>query len=113
MDALSSRQVEFLLCRAYGWECGRQFGALGQGLWRAAIPFLRKCVISAAKLTIADLMDFAVPEISDFVGGRKCFKTAVKSAARQTLRKQLSTGSKKKTASRVIPNKSAEQTSRF
>ena len=59
----------------------------------------------------ADLLELAVPEFADFVNGRKNFKTAAKSAGRQTLRKQLASGSRR-TASRVIPTKSAKQTSR-
>ena len=60
----------------------------------------------------ADLLDFAVPEIADVVHGRENFKTAAKNVGRQTLRKQLGSGSSKRSASRVIPTKSAKQTSR-
>ena len=60
----------------------------------------------------AGLLKFPVPEIADVVSGRKNFKTAAKSVAKQTLRKQLGSGSRKRNASRVIPTKSAKQTSR-
>ena len=73
------------------------------------------CVIHfvpAAKRVGADLLELAVPETAEVVSGGKNFKTAAKSVGRQTLRKQLSSGSKKRNASRVIPTKSAKQTSR-
>ena len=60
----------------------------------------------------ADLMEFAAPEIAEVVSGRKTFKTAAKSVGIQTLRKQLGSGSIKRTASRVIPTKSSKQISR-
>ena len=54
-----------------------------------------------------------MPEIiADVVGGRKIFKRAASSVRRQTLKKQSGSGSRKKSASRVIPTKSAKQTSR-
>ena len=68
-----------------------------------------------------------MPEIAEVVSGRKNFKTAAKSVGRHTLRKQLSEGSRrrkgvvggreggsrKRTASRVIPTKSTKQISRL
>ena len=57
----------------------------------------------------ADLMEFGVPEIAEVVGGRKNFKIAAKKVGRQTLRKQLGSSSRKKTARRVIPTKSANK----
>ena len=69
--------------------------------------------ISFAKRVDADLLEFAVPEIAEVVSGREKFKTAAKSVGRQTLRKQLGEGSRRKrSASRVIPTKSAKQISR-
>ena len=94
---------------------------------RTAIPFLRKYIVPAAKRVSSDLLEFAVPEIAEVVCGRKNFKTAAKSVGRQTLRKQLCSGSskrkgaigvrqgrsRKRSASRVIPTKSAKQISRL
>ena len=57
----------------------------------------------------ADLLDSAVPEFSDVVGGREKFNTAAKSAGRKTLKKQLGSDSRTRSAGRVIPTKSAEQ----
>ena len=51
-----------------------------------------------AKRLGADLLEFAVPEIAEVVSGRKNFKTAAKSVGRQTLRKQLRSGSRKRKA---------------
>ena len=53
-----------------------------------------------------------MPQIAKVVSGRKNIKTAAKSVGRQTLRKQLGSGSKKRSASRVIQTKSAKQISR-
>ena len=53
-----------------------------------------------------------MPEIAEVVSGRKIFKTAGKSSGRQILWKQLDSGSKKRSASRVIPTKSAKQINR-
>ena len=106
---VASRQVEIPYERGVG---GRGFGALAQVIGRTAIPFLRKNIIPAAKRVGADLLEFAVPEIAEVVSGRKNIKTAAKSVGRQTVRKQLGSGSRKRTASRVIPKKSAKQISR-
>ena len=109
---VASRQVEIPYYRGVGQQRGRGFGALAQVIGRTAIPFLRKYIVPAAKRVGADLLEFAVPERAESVSGRKNFKTAAKSVGKQTLKKQLGDGSRKKTASRVIPTKSAKQTSR-
>ena len=109
---VASRQVEIPYYRGVGRQRGRGFGALAQFIGRTAIPFLRKYIVPAAKRVGADLLEFAVPEIAEVVSGRKNFKTAAKSVGRQTLRKQMGKGSRKKrSASRVIPTKSAKQIS--
>ena len=106
---VASRQVEIAFCRGVGRQRGQGFGALAQVIGRTAIPFLRKYIVPAAKRIGAELLEFPAPETAEFVSGRKNFKTAAKSVGRQTLRKQLGSGSRKKTASRVIPTKSAKQ----
>ena len=85
---------------------------------RTAFPFLRKNVVPAAKRVRADLLQFALSEIADVISGRKTFKTGAKSVRKQTLRKQLvegsrrrTAGSRKSSASGVIPTKSAKQIS--
>ena len=77
-----------------------------------AFPFLRKYIVPAAKRVGADLLEFAVPEIAKVVSGRKNLETTAKSVGRQTLRKQLGSGITKRSASKVIPTKSAKQISR-
>ena len=136
---VASRQVKIPYYRGVGRQRGRGFGALAQVIGRTAIPFLRKYIVPAAKRVGADLMEFPVPEVAEVVSGRKNFKTAAKSVGRQTLRKQLGEGSRrrepqaegslrsagrkgavggreggsrKRTASRVIPTKSTKQISR-
>ena len=110
---VASRQVEIPYYRGVGRQRGRGFGALAQVGGRTAIPFLRKYIVPAAKRVGADLLQFAVPEIAEVVSGRKNFKTAAKSVGKQILRKQLRKRSRRKrSASRVIPTKSAKQISR-
>ena len=115
---VASRQVEIPYYRGAGRQPGRGFGALSQDIGRTAIPFLRKYIVPAARHVGADL-EFAVLELAEVVSGRKNIKTAAKSVGRQTLRKQLGEGSRRRTggsrkrsASKVIPTKSAKQISR-
>ena len=116
---VASREVEVPYYRGVGRQRGRGFDALAQVIGRTAIPFLRKYIVPAAKRAGADLLEFAVPEISEVVSGRMNIKTAAKCVGRQNLRKQLGEGSCRRTggsremsASRVIPTKSAKQISR-
>ena len=44
----------------------------------------------------ADLLEFAALENAEVVSGRKIFQTAANSVRRQTLRKQLGNGSRKR-----------------
>ena len=109
---VASRQVEITNCRAVGRQRGRGFGALAQVFGRTAIPFLRKYLVPAANRVGADLLEFAVPEMAEVVSGRKNFKTAAKSVGKQTLKKLLGEGSRKRTASRILPTKFTKQSSR-
>ena len=52
-----------------------------------------------------------MPEIAEVVSGRKKFKTGAKSVGKQTLKKQLSEGSRNK-QKRIDPTKSTKQSSR-
>ena len=101
---VASRQVESPFYRGNGRQCGRGlgFGALAQDIGRTVSPFLRKYIVPAAKLNVADLLKFVVKEIADIVSDRKIFKTAAKSVERQTLRKQVGSSSNKMSASIVI-----------
>ena len=116
---VASRQVEIPFYRGVGRQRGRGFGALAQVFGRTALPFLRKYIVPAAQTVGANLLEFAVPEDAEVVSGRKNIKTAAKSVGKQTLRKQLreesrrlTAGSRKRSASRVVPTKSAKQISR-
>ena len=73
---------------------------------------MRKYILPAAKRVGADLLEFDVSDIAEVVSGGKNFKTAELSVGRQTPRKLLGSGSRKRTASRVIPTKHAKQISR-
>ena len=106
---VASTQVELPHYRAVGRQRGMGFGALEQVIGRTAIPILRKYVVPAAKRVGADLLDFAAPEIGEVIGGRISFKTAAKSVGKQTLKKQLDSGSRQR---RIIPTNSTKQSSR-
>ena len=95
---VASRQVEIPYYRGVGRQRGRGFGALAQVIGRTAIPFLRKYIVPAAERVGADLLEFAAPETGEVISGRKSFKSAAKSVGRQTLRKQLGEGNRKRTA---------------
>ena len=117
---VASREVEIPLYKGVGRRRGRGFGALAQVIGRTAYPFLRQFVVPARKRVGADLLEFAVPEIEEVFSGRKTFKTVAESVGRQTLRKHLGSGSRKRKgaigvqqASRVLPAKSAQQISRW
>ena len=104
----ASRQVEIPYYRVAGRQRGG-FGALAQVIGRTAIPFLHKYVIPAAKRIGVDLLEFAAPEIGVVISGRKSFKTASNSVGKQTLKKQLGSGSKQR---RILTTKSTKQSSR-
>ena len=106
---VASRQVEIPYYRGVGRQRGRGFGALAQVIGRTAIPCLRKYIVPAAKRVGADLLEFAAPEIGEAISGRKSFKSAAKSVGKQTLKKQLGSGSKQR---RIISTKSTKQSSR-
>ena len=99
---VASREVEIPFCRGVGRKRGRGFGALAQVIGRTAIRFLRQYVVSAVERLGADLLEFAVPEIAEVVSSGKNFKTAAKSVGRQTLRKQLGSGSWKRKGGIVV-----------
>ena len=105
---VASSTLELPYYKGIGRQRGRSFGAPAQIIGRTAIHFLRKYVVPAAKRVGADLLEFAAPEVADVVSGKKNFKTAAKSVGRQTLRKQLGGGKRK----RSIPVKSLKRSSR-
>ena len=120
---VASNTLELPYYKGIGRQRGRGFGALAQVIGRTAIPFLRKYIVPAAKRVGADLLEFAVPEVADVVSGKKNFKTAAKSVGRQTLRKQLGEGSRRRKGTegvlqagskqkRSIPVKSLKRSSR-
>ena len=113
---VASRQIEIQYYRVVGRQRGGGFGAIAQDIGRTAIPFLRKYVVPAEKRIGADMLEFAGPEIGEVISGRKSFKTAAKSVGKQTLKKQLGEGSRKRKGGskqkRIIPTKTTKQYSR-
>ena len=106
------QDIEIPLYRGIGRQRGRGFVALAQVIGRTTLPFLRQYIVPAAKHVGADLSEFAVPEFAEVGSGRKNFKKNAKSVGRQTLRKQLGSDGRKRTASRVNAIKSAKLISR-
>ena len=113
---IASRQVEIPYLRAVVRQRGRGFGAIAQVIGRTAVPFLRKYVFPAAKHIDADMLEFAAPEIGEVISGRKTFKSAAKGVGKQTLKKQLGEGSRRRRGGskqrRIIPIKTTKQSSR-
>ena len=120
---VASRQVEIPYYRGVGRQRGRGFGALAQAIGRTTIPFLCKYVVPAAKGIGPDMLEFATPEIREVISDRKSFKSAAKSVGKQTLKKQLGEGSRRRKRAegvrqggskqrRIIPRKSTKQSSR-
>ena len=60
------------------------------------------------------MLEFAAPEIGEVISGRKSFKA--KSVGKQTVKKQLGEGSRRRTGGskqrRIIPTKTTKQSSR-
>ena len=71
LPMVTSRQVDIRFYRRIGQQHGTGFGALAEVIGTTAIPHLRKYIVPAAKRVGADLLEFAVPEISEVVSGRK------------------------------------------
>ena len=105
-------QVEIPFYRGNGRQHGRRCGALAQVIWRTATLFLKKYIVPAGKRVGADLLEFAAPDIAGIVSGRRNFEAAAKNVGKQTLTKQLGSGNRWRTASRVIPTKSETRTNR-
>ena len=110
---VASREVELPYYKGVGRQQGRGFGAIAQIIGRTAIPFSKKFVVPAGRLIGADMLGFAVPEIADVVSSNKNFKAAAKNVGRQTLKKQLGGGSRKRSAKKVIQFKSKKRNSRL
>ena len=91
-----SRHVEISFYRGGGRTRGRGFGALAKVLGRTAIPSFRTYIVAAAKRVGADLLEIAAPEFADVVKGANKFELAAKNAARQTVRKPVGIGRRKK-----------------
>ena len=106
---VASRELENPYKRGVRRKKGRGFGALAQIVGRTAIPFLRKFIVPAAKHIGADMLEFAVPEIGEVIGCIKSFESAAKSVGKQTLEKELDSGSKQR---EINPTKTTKQSSR-
>ena len=111
-EIVASRKVDVAYYRGVGTQRGRGFGALPQVIGRTAITFLRKYIVPATLRIGADKFEFAVPEIAIFIIGKINIKSTAKDVGRQTLHKQLSGGSRKRSASTVIPTKSSKRSNR-
>ena len=93
---VASRQVGIPYYRGVGRQRGRGFGALAILIGRTALPFLRNIIVPAAKRIGSDMSDFAALEIGEVICSRKSLKSAAKSVGKQTLKKQLGEGSRRR-----------------
>ena len=114
----ASRQLEIILFRGFSRQCGRELGALGQVFGKTAISFLPQFNIAAAKRVGIDLLEFAAPKFEGIVSSRKNFRMIAMIVGRKTLRKQLSSVSRKgkpaigkQQKCKTIPVESAKQSS--
>ena len=64
---VASRQVEIPLHRGVGRQHGRRFGAFPHVIGKTANPFLRQQIVPAAIRVGAVLLEFAVPESTEFL----------------------------------------------
>ena len=106
---VASGQVEIPYYRDIGRQRGEGFGALAHVIGRTEIQILRKYVVLAAIPVGTNWMEFAEREIAEVVKGKEIFLIEAKSVGKETCKEQLGSGSEQ---SRVIPTKSAKQTSR-
>ena len=109
---VASLSVEIPFHRVFRRQRGWTTGELSQFFGRTASPTLPKYIVPVAKRVGADLLEFASPETAEVVSDRKNFKTSVKSVERQTPRKLLDSGNRKRTARRLRPRKTTKQTCR-
>ena len=86
---VASRELELPVYRGVTRQPGRGFGALAQVIGRTAVPFVKKFIVPAARRVGADLLEYAVPEMTEVISGKKNLKSAVTSVGKKTLRKQL------------------------
>ena len=94
---VASNTLELPYYRGIGRQRGRGFVALAQVIGRTAIPFLSKYIVP-----VAEMLEFAVPEVAEVVSGKKNFKTAAKNVGRQTLRTQHGGGKLKRSSQSKI-----------
>ena len=107
----ASREVELPYHKGVGRQRGWGFDALAQVTGRTALPSLNIYVVPAARRIGAVTLGFAVPEIADIVSGKQNFEATAKNVGKQTLKKQLGGGSRKRSASKVIQSKSKKRNS--
>ena len=88
---------------------GSGFGALADGIGRAALPIARKVLWPAAKRIGRELIAQAAPEIVEIVSKKKTPKEAIKSTLKKTVKKQIG-GSRKRLRNQ---QKSAQRTKRI
>ena len=93
-ERVAKNSANFHIFRGQARQRGRGFGALAQTLGRTAIPFIKKCLVSAAKRNGAGLFEIAAPEIGENVSGQKKLKIFAKDVGTKTVQNQLEGGKK-------------------
>ena len=95
------------ILQCYWSTCWKRIWRTCTSYWENCNSFWGKCVVPAAKLVGADVVDVAVPEIAEIVSCKKFFETAAQNAGRQNLRKHMASGRGNRKA-----NKDVQQASR-
>jgi hypothetical protein len=83
---------------------GAGFGALAAGLGRVAIPLLRRYAVPVVKRVGRELIQAAIPEISEVIRGKKRGRSAIKNVLKKTALKQIG-GGKRRRAPRKAPQR--------
>ena len=81
---VASREFELPYYRGVTRQCGRGFGALVQVIGRTAVPFVEQFIVPAARKYGADLLEYAVPEMTEVISGKGNLKPAVKVLAKRS-----------------------------
>ena len=110
---VASEQVKNPALRGFERHRGRRLSALAEVIGRTTIPILCDDIFTIAKRVVVNLLEFDEPQIAEAVSVRRKIRTAAEKVGRQTLRKHLRGGSRKKAPHKFVPSKSGKQTSRW
>lgn len=108
MEAYYSNQSNMPYFSGYYRQRGSGFGALASGIGRFALPLARKYLLPVAKSVGRELLLQGAPELINVVTKRKSPKEAIRTSVKNTIKKQVGGGKRRKRISRrksIIPKK--------